>query len=354
MRREQDLAEREGRLAEREARVAAREQEVAARERAVDGATRPAGPTVSERRPAGVRARVVAMSRTRRVVALVIAVGALIALLAFVVLAARWLLATPPVQELVARYPGVEPTEAVTAFPAWLRWTHFFTVFLMALVIRTGLQIRRESRPAATWSSRRRPDRRVGLSVWTHQALDVLWLLNGLVYVVLLLGTGQWERIVPTSWTVFPHALSAGLQYLALDPPTDPTWTGYNGLQQLAYAVTVLIAAPLAVLSGARMSTWWPERTSRLNRVFRIEVARAIHYPVMLYFLVFVAVHVTLVMSTGALRNLGHMYAGEGASDWTGFWVFAASTVLIAAGLVAVVRPMLIAPIASLFGKVGR
>jgi hypothetical protein len=36
-------------------------------------------------------------------------------------------------------------------------------------------------------------------------------------------------------------------------------------------------------------------------------VAWAVHLPVMLYFVGFILVHVTLAMATGALRNLNHM-----------------------------------------------
>ena len=35
---------------------------------------------------------------------------------------------------------------------------------------------------------------------------DSLWLLNGLVFYVLLFTTGQWRRVVPTTWAVFPNA----------------------------------------------------------------------------------------------------------------------------------------------------
>ena len=66
-----------------------------------------------------------------------------------------------------------------------------------------------------------------------------------------------------------------------------------------------------------------------------------------------VVVHVGLVLATGALRNLNHMYASQDAVNWVGFWIFFASLVVIAAAWVAA-RPMVLAPIAGLFGRVGR
>jgi hypothetical protein len=82
-------------------------------------------------------------------------------------------------------------------------------------------------------------------------------------------------------------------------------------------------------------------------------VARAIHFPVMLYYVLFTIVHVTLVLATGALRNLNHMYGGSDAENWVGFWIFAASIVVMAAAWFAA-RPLLLRPVASLTGSVTR
>ena len=56
----------------------------------------------------------------------------------------------------------------------------------------------------------------IGLARWWHLGVDVLWLANGLIFYVLLFATGEWRRIVPTSWQVFPDAASVLLQYLSL------------------------------------------------------------------------------------------------------------------------------------------
>jgi methionine sulfoxide reductase catalytic subunit len=49
----------------------------------------------------------------------------------------------------------------------------------------------------------------IGLARWWHLGVDALWLLNGGVLYVLLFASGRWARLVPTSWKVFPDALSA-------------------------------------------------------------------------------------------------------------------------------------------------
>ncbi|GAT74132.1 thiosulfate reductase cytochrome subunit beta [Microbacterium sp. HM58-2] len=265
----------------------------------------------------------------------------------------RALLSLPFMQDFLAAFPGeYEPAVHVEpGFAPWIGWQHFFNVFLMVLIIRSGLRIRGEKRPTAFWTPRNNPKGKVSLTIWFHQALDVLWLVNGVVFVVLLFATGHWVRIVPTSWEVFPNALSAALQYVSFDWPHENGWNNYNSLQQLAYFATVFLAAPLAAVTGFRMSGMWPKKAEGLSKAYPVEWARAVHFPVMLYFVTFIAVHVALVFLTGFLRNLNHMYASQDAVTWTGFWVFVASLAVIAAGWAAA-RPLVIAPVAKLFGTV--
>ncbi|WP_438354409.1 cytochrome b/b6 domain-containing protein [Microbacterium sp. CJ88] len=276
------------------------------------------------------------------------------------VLAVRWFLSLPALQDFLTTYPGEYhlPEGAPVGLPGWLGWQHFFNVFLMVLIIRSGLRVRSEKRPAVFWTPRTNPKGKISLTLWFHQALDLLWLVNGVVFIVLLFVTGQWMRVIPTSWEVFPNALSAVLQYISLDWPTENGWVNYNSVQQLAYFATIFLAAPLAAITGVRMSGVWPKNAKTLNRIYPVEWARAVHFPVMLYFVAFIAVHVFLVFATGALRNLNHMYAAQGSTDpnayadnWLGFWLFVASMIVIAAAWVAA-RPLVLAPIARLFGTV--
>ncbi|UOE25164.1 cytochrome b/b6 domain-containing protein [Agromyces soli] len=286
---------------------------------------------------------------------------AMIVLLGVAVLLARWLRTLPEVQGFVESYPGHSPLPdgAPIGIPAWLGWQHFFNAFFLVLLIRTGLIIRSKARPPAFWTrdNTRWPrtkgaPRRLGISVWLHLVVDVLWVLNGLVYVVLLFATGQWLRIVPTSWDVVPNSISVVLQYLSLDWPAENSWVAYNDAQVLSYFAIVFVAAPLAVLTGLRLSPVWPMQ-GRLARVFPERLARALHFPVMLFFLLFTFVHVVLVLATGALRNLNHMYASRDATDWVGFAIFAASLLALIGGWV-LARPLLLAGVAGRFGQVRR
>jgi thiosulfate reductase cytochrome b subunit len=293
--------------------------------------------------------------------------SALVVLVAAVI-AARSIIDRPSIEDFVRRYPGYAPLpeDAPSGFPAWMRWQHVLNMFFMLFIVRAGLSIladhprlywTRHSGPGREWLRFQRlaprdptytakadsltlpdqiglPGRRhsIGLARWWHLGMDVLWLINGIVFVLLLSLTGHWMRIVPTSWTIFPNALSTALQYLSLDWPAENAWTNYNALQTLAYFVTVFVAAPLAVITGLGMSPALSTRFRWVSKRFNIQFARSLHFLVLCWYLVFVIVHVGLVFATGARRNLNHMYTGNDSESWAGFALFA----LVTAGLVII------------------
>ena len=275
------------------------------------------------------------------------------------------------VQEFIEANPGtVEPPnpEATTGFPAWMRWQHFFNLFLILFIIRSGIQIlsdhprlywTRHSTPGRDWFRIQKPvpsdllwtakqdsislpgqvglpglRHSIGLARWWHLGIDILWLANGLIFVVLLFATGRWERIVPTSWDVFPNALSVLIQYLSLNWPVEDAWVAYNSLQLIAYFITVFVAAPLALITGLGMSPALSARFKRISTVFSIQTARSLHFLVLAWFLLFIVMHVTFVFTTGLLVNLDHVYAGRTDGSWLGFGLFAASMVVVAVGWV--------------------
>ena len=271
----------------------------------------------------------------------------------------------PAVEGFVRRYPGSEfAVRFGTAMPAWVRAQHFLNLLFLTFIIRAGAQIladhprlywTRHSTPGKEWLRMQKevPDtplwtakqdsltlpkhiglpglrHSIGLARWWHLGIDTLWLANGLVFYALLFASGEWRRIVPTSWRVFPDALSVALQYLSLRWPIDDSWIAYNGLQMIAYFITVFVAAPLALVTGLGMSPALSTRFHRVSTRLSIQTARSLHFLVLCWFLVFIFAHVTLVFATGVLRNLNHVYAGNDSSDWGGFGIFAVSMVLLA------------------------
>ena len=269
-----------------------------------------------------------------------------------IILAARGLTTLPGVPEFLKRYPGEYhlPEFVDDGFPGWARWTHFLNVFFMVLIIRSGLQVRHQQKPPAFYTPKK-GGKKISINLWFHTGIDLLWLANGVVFVVLLFASGHWARIVPTSWEVFPNALSAMLQYMTLDWPAENGWVNYNSLQQIMYFLVVFVAAPLAAITGVRMSEWWPKDATKLNKIYPAPLARAIHFPTMIFFVVFILIHVFLVLATGMRQNLNHMFAGSDALNWVGFTWFVVSLAVIVGGWFAA-RPMLLAPIANMFGRV--
>lgn len=245
--------------------------------------------------------------------------------------------AQPAVEAFMTRYSGVviSTLDAPIGIPVWLSVTHFLNTLFLLLIIRTALSIRSKKRPPAFVTPRRgvlgQPPRRIGINVWLHNTVDVLWILNGAVYITLLFTTGQWMRIVPTTWEVIPNAISAALQYLTFTWPVENPWVAYNSLQVLAYFGVVFVLAPLAIVTGLRLSSAWPLDAPRLNRVLPERPIRRLHNLVLFLFLAFIVVHIDLVLFTGAVHNLNVMYAASNDVSWMGTVIFIASLAVLAA-----------------------
>ncbi len=260
--------------------------------------------------------------------------------LALIVVAARALRESGGGQAFLETYPGRSalPSFAPVGFPAWLGWQHGLNAFLMLFVLRSGWQVRLTKKPDTFWirdntgrlKTKGAPVR-ITLATWFHIAVDILWLLNGVVFYVLIFATAQWTRIVPTRWDIVPNALSAALQYASLDWPTENGWSNYNALQTLSYFGIVFVVAPVALATGIRLAPGFSARFRPLDRVFPVAATKRVHYWTMLVFAVFIVIHVTLVLATGALNNLNHMYAGNNGVGWGGIVVFAASVVVMVA-----------------------
>src|SRR6476469_3765623 len=168
---------------------------------------------------------------------------------------------TTAVSSFIERHPGADITPRVArdaGLPAWVGVQHFLNLFLMIFILRSGIQIltdhprlywTRHSTPGKDWFRIQKPvpadplwtakqdsislpgqiglhgiRHSIGLARCWHLGIDTLWLLNGLVYYVLLFSTGQWRRVVPTNASIFPGAVSVLIQYLSLQWPTEHGW----------------------------------------------------------------------------------------------------------------------------------
>jgi methionine sulfoxide reductase catalytic subunit len=288
------------------------------------------------------------------------------------VAAAKGLRNMGSVERFIARHPGTVASASARTHPGlplWVGAQHFFNLFLTIFIIRSGVQIlsdhprlywTRHSTPGKDWFRIQKPvpaellwtakqdsislpgqvglpgiRHSIGLARWWHFGTDVLWLLNSLIFYVLLFATSQGRHVVPTSWAVFPNAVSVLIQYLSLRWPTEQGWVAYNSLQLLAYFTTVFVAAPLALITGLGMSPALSTRFKRISRMLSIQTARSLHFLVLVWFVSFIVMHVTFVFTTGLLDNLNHIYAGRNDDSWVGFSVFAISVVVVIVGWVA-------------------
>ena len=207
--------------------------------------------------------------------------------LVLVIALAQSLRELPGVQAFIKDYPGIAQSapSVNSGFPWWLQLQHFLNMLFMMFIIRAGIQIladhprlywTRDCTPGTEWFRFQYPvpegriwtskdnsvtlpgwlgipgvRHSIGLARWWHFSIVMLWTINGIAFYVLIFTTGQWLRLVPVTWGVFPAALSTALQYASLNFPVDESWTRYNGLQQLSYFITVFVAAPVSILPAS-------------------------------------------------------------------------------------------------------
>jgi sulfoxide reductase catalytic subunit YedY len=229
-------------------------------------------------------------------------------------------------------------------FPLWLRLTHVFNILFITLMMRSGIQIlfslpklywKDDALPGHEWlkfTHKQQPQDRIWVSLdeeepaprWLalpggrslgvgrhcHFAVALGWITTGVIYVVLLFTASEWQRLVPTSWSIFPHAWHALESYVTFKLPTagDP----YNGLQKLTYFVIVFMIAPLSILTGIAMSPAWIGRFPWYLRVFGgKQAARSIHFCCLVIFIAFTIVHTAMVIVHGVPEEFGRMALGS-------------------------------------------
>lgn len=241
-------------------------------------------------------------------------------------------------------------------FPTWLIINHWVNFFFLMLLIRSGLSIIVDH-PRLYWNNGCTPETEwirftpvkiprdriwtakedavyinpilglpgykhtVGIARIWHFPTVPFFLLNGIIFIILLFVSNQWERLVPQSWSILGDAWSVFVHYATFHFPVEPNgFYHYNALQQLAYFGVVFILAPLAMLTGFSMSPAIENRFHWYPKLFgNRQSARSIHFFVMFLFVIFTIVHVSLVAITGLVRNSNHITLGtDNPSNVTG------------------------------------
>ncbi|HXY33339.1 MAG TPA: molybdopterin-dependent oxidoreductase [Planctomycetaceae bacterium] len=271
-------------------------------------------------------------------------------------------LAAAYVQWATVGLPEVSPPTLISetasepfGFPAWLRVTHYVNFLFLVLLVRSGLQIladhprlywnvhctpgtewirftpievpkdrvwtaKDDSRYLSPWIGLPGYRHTIGMARHWHFLGVLFWAGNGLVFVVLLFGSGQWKRLVPHSWQIVSDAWAVWVHYATFHLPPEPNgFYRYNALQQLAYFGVVFILAPLAILTGPSMS---PALTSRFSWYPKLpgnrQVGRSLHFLIMCAFVFFLIGHIAMVAITGFVRNMNHIVVGTDKTSLVG------------------------------------
>jgi methionine sulfoxide reductase catalytic subunit len=231
-------------------------------------------------------------------------------------------------------------------FPGWLRLSHYLNFLFIVLLIRSGIEIL-ASHPRLYWNDGCTPKtewlkftkkqvptdrlytaredemdvtpwialpghKNIGLGRHWHGVSNSFWLINGGVYLVLLFATGEWRRLIPTSWDIFPRAWDSLTTYLSLEVPPLSEFQPYDALQQLSYAFVVFILAPFMLVTGAALSPaiaasapWY------IKMLGGRQAARSLHFIGLVLFTGFTVMHIFLVLVVHPRENVSHIVLGD-------------------------------------------
>ncbi len=239
-------------------------------------------------------------------------------------------------------------------FPVWISLTHYLNILFLVFLARTGLQILASfprlylkdgcapGHEFLKFTRRQVPEGKLhqsldeeanvpawlampggkgatgGLGVGRHLHFVSLlgWIATGAVYVALLFLTGEWARLVPNSWSLFPDAVHSASEYLHFRLPAPRPGYPYNALQQLAYFAVVFLLTPLQIATGAAMSPALIGRFPRYTSLFGgRQAARTLHFFGLLAFTGFVLVHTFMVVIHGLPKEWARIVLASETAD---------------------------------------
>ncbi|HEU4357146.1 MAG TPA: cytochrome b/b6 domain-containing protein [Xanthobacteraceae bacterium] len=189
--------------------------------------------------------------------------------------------------------------------PLWVRVTHWVNAVAMAVMIGSGWEIYNASPlfpfafpPAITlggWLA--------GALLWHFAAMWVL-AVNGLVYMMLGVATGRFQRmLVP----IRPSEVLADAKAALARKLSYEDLSIYNAVPKLLYLGVILVGVVL-VLSG--LAIWKPVQLQELAAVFGgYTAARYVHFFAMAATVAFLVIHV--IMSFLVPKSLRAMVVGR-------------------------------------------
>lgn len=242
-------------------------------------------------------------------------------------------------------------------FPWWLRVEHVLNIIFVTFLIRSGIEIlatfpklyREEDTPVggawAKFSVKDRPRHKytpiasdyenyspivslpgsglLGQARYWHFITVIGYVLFTVVYWVLLFGTGQWRRYIPSDWSFFTTLYNDALSYLAFQIPAHPEGLPFNSLQQLSYAFVVFILPPFMIITGffqsPAIANHWPKITKALGSR---QVIRTLHWWGLAAYVIFIIAHVAMVVLHGYGAEVSKMVFGHDGNPVSGGVIF--------------------------------
>ena len=135
-------------------------------------------------------------------------------------------------------------------------------------------------------------------------------VLNGLLYFANLIFSRHIRELWPSldDLRAIPHAI---VEHLQLRFPSGDEALHYNVLQKLAY-LSVVIAFPILILAGLTMSPAVDAAFPWLLTLFHgRQAARAVHFLLAAYLVLFLIVHLVMVVLSGPINNMRSMITGR-------------------------------------------
>lgn len=219
----------------------------------------------------------------------------------------------------------------VEKHPLAIRWFHWVNFPVLSLMIWSGLwiywsnDVYRIGWGKTTWLKffpqsfyeAFHLDHSLAQGMSWHFVLMWLFALNGLLYVLYTLVSGEWRYLLPTRHSL-REAVQVVLHDLGLSRKPLPV-RKFNGAQQIAYTSVVLMGLG-SLLTG--MAIYKPTQLSWLTALMGgYATARVLHFALTIGYVLFFLVHIAQVVRAG-WNNFRAMVAGFEIQE-----VAAASTV---------------------------
>ena len=204
--------------------------------------------------------------------------------------------------------------------PLAIRWFHWINFPLLMAMIWSGLLIYwaypiyrvglgqhtlfKMTLAQSTWQ-------KLGVSFRLAEGLSLhfffMWLfaINGVLYVLYTIVSGEWRELVPTRRSLI-EAIQVTLHDLHLRKEAPPHGK-FNGAQRIAYT-SIIIAGLGSLLTG--LAIYKPVQFAWLTYLFGgYQMARWFHFWITVGYVVFFVIHVAQVVKAG-WNNFRAMVAG--------------------------------------------